>query len=111
MTKTKSEEKEPEEKELTVSEQRTQSVYQKRLYDAFQMLLLRAMHHWDRYVNFETGIVIVPITDWDRVQNPVLGTAKDLEFNVSTFLLTGTDQRIPPGVLNRDHPKANGSKK
>ena len=101
MAKTKSE---PEEKELTVSERHG-------LYLAFQMLLQRAMINWDRYINLETGVVSIPINDWDRVQNPVLGLAKDLEFNVSTFLLTGTDQRIPPGVLNRDHPKQKGGKK
>lgn len=97
--------KSPEEKELLAADERQE------LYRAFQTLLRRAMHNWDRYVNLETGIVIVPITDWDRVQNPVLGGAKDLVFDVSTFRLIGTEQRIPPGVLNRDHPKAKGGKK
>lgn len=62
--------------------------------DAFHILLRRAVAGWDKYCNLETGVVNIPINDWDRAQSPVLGAATAFEFNVHSFRLTGENRRI-----------------
>ncbi len=80
-----------------------------RFSSAFHMLLRRALTNWPNVYDLDSGVISVPINDWDRAQHPVLGAATDLEFDISALRLVGTKQRIPAGMLNSDK-KAKGKK-
>ncbi len=73
-----------------------------RLSSAFHTLLHRALTNWMNCYDVDSGVISVPINDWDRAQHPVLGAATELEVDIIAFRLTGANQRIPSGMLNRD---------
>lgn len=69
---------------------------------AYRVLLQRAVCNWHGCYNEETGVVSVPINDWDRADNPILGSAKFFKFDVTSFSLTGPNQGALPGMKHRD---------
>ena len=88
----------------------TGGVDRKRFSSAFHTLLHRALTNWVNCYDIDSGVISVPINDWDRAQHPVLGVATELEINISAFRLTGVNQRIPDGMLNRDKKAKDKSK-
>ncbi len=84
-------------------------VDRKRFSSAFHTLLHRALTNWINCYDIDSGVISVPINDWDRAQHSVLGAATELQFDISALRLVGTNQRIPAGMLNRDK-KAKGKK-
>jgi len=69
---------------------------------AYRVLLQRAVCNWHGCYNSDTGVVSVPISDWDRAENPILGSARFFQFDVSSFRLTGPNRGAPPGMKHRD---------
>ncbi len=88
--------------EVDVEAPVTGGIDRKRFSSAFHTLLHRALTNWMNCYDIDSGVISVPINDWDRAQHPVLGGATDLEIDISAFRLTGSLQRIPAGMLNRD---------
>lgn len=88
----------------------TSEAERKRFSSAFYTLLHRALTNWLNVYDIESGVISVPINDWDRAQHPVLGAATELEIDISAFRLTGTNQRVPFGMLNKDNKKGRKDK-
>lgn len=88
--------------EVDVDTSATGGVDRRRFSGAFHTLLHRALTNWGHCYDINSGVISVPINDWDRAQHPVLGAATEFEVDISAFRLVGTKQNIPSGMLNHD---------